>query len=175
MNKEFRFCPLCKGVLLQEWIEGRYRKYCSQCKWVSYENPLPVAVAAVINKKGELLIARRNLEPGINKWALPGGFIESNETSERACLRELKEETGIEGWITGLVGVYVQKIRKYGSFLVIGYAVRISKENIFLSNEVKEVKFVNYKDIPRIPFSTHRKIIADVFKTCGRSGDISRG
>ena len=43
-----------------------------------------------------LLVKRRN-HPSIGKYALPGGFINMDETLEQAAARELKEETGVEG------------------------------------------------------------------------------
>jgi len=51
-----------------------------------------VAVCVVKNREGKILVAKRNFKPGVNKWAFPGGFIESGETPEIACLRELEEE-----------------------------------------------------------------------------------
>ncbi|MCF6333971.1 MAG: NUDIX hydrolase [Draconibacterium sp.] len=42
-----------------------------------------------------VLLIQRGREPFKNKWALPGGFIEMDETLEDACIRELKEETGL--------------------------------------------------------------------------------
>ena len=164
MRQIFKFCPLCKYKLGQKIVEGRIRLVCRKCGWIDYQNPLPVAVCAAINADGEILIAKRNQEPGKNKWALPGGFIESNENPEKACLRELKEETGVEGEIINLVGVYLRKTRIYGSLIVIGYAIRVFKEDIFINSEVKEVRFFSYKDLPYIPFLTHRKIIEEVFK-----------
>ncbi|HRX10416.1 MAG TPA: NUDIX hydrolase, partial [Draconibacterium sp.] len=47
------------------------------------------------NRQFILLIERMN-EPFKNKWALPGGFIEMDETLENACKRELEEETGLK-------------------------------------------------------------------------------
>ena len=47
------------------------------------------------NEKFVLLIERGH-EPFKNKWALPGGFIEMDETLEEACKRELFEETGLK-------------------------------------------------------------------------------
>lgn len=60
----------------------------------------PISVDSVIfgYTEGELkvaLIERRN-EPYFGMWAIPGGFMEGNETVEETALRELKEETGIE-------------------------------------------------------------------------------
>ena len=164
MKSTFKFCPLCKDQLQRVRIDARMRSVCRTCGWVDYENPLPVAVAVAINDRGKILITKRNLEPGYNKWALPGGFIESHETSEKACLRELEEETGVKGEVNRLIGVYAQKSKQHGSILIIGYVVRVLKERISLSNELKEAIFVNRKDIPYIPFLSHRKMIEEAFR-----------
>jgi len=163
MKRTFKFCPLCKYSLRQKLIDGRTRLVCQKCGWIYYQNPEPVAVCATINEEGEILVAKRNLEPGINKWALPGGFVESNETPDKACLRELKEETGLKGKITRLIGIYLQEIRYYGSFLVIGYEVSVSQCNLSLNSELRDAKFFNRQNLPSIPFSSHRKIIDKVF------------
>ena len=42
-----------------------------------------------------VLLIRRNEHPYKNCWALPGGFLCSNETIEECAIRELKEETGL--------------------------------------------------------------------------------
>ena len=164
MGSIFKFCPLCRHYLRKTRAEGHTRLVCRECGWVDYKNPLPVAVCAAINDRGGILITKRNLEPGINKWALPGGFVESDENPEKACLRELKEETGVKGEINRLTGVYLQKTRKYGSILVIGYVVRVLEENISLNSELKEAKFVDPKGLPYIPFLTHRKIIEEAYE-----------
>jgi 8-oxo-dGTP diphosphatase len=50
-----------------------------------------------VNRGIEVLLIRRGREPFKNMWALPGGFIEMDETLEEAILRELQEETGLTG------------------------------------------------------------------------------
>lgn len=59
----------------------------------------PISVDSVIfgYTEGELKIAliERKNEPFAGMWAIPGGFMEGNETIEEAAFRELKEETGI--------------------------------------------------------------------------------
>jgi 8-oxo-dGTP diphosphatase len=162
VQREFRFCPLCRYYLRRKQVDGRKRLVCQKCGWVYYKNPLPVAVCAAKNKRGKILIVKRNLKPAINKWALPGGFVESNEVPETACLRELQEETGLKGKIKSLIGVYIQKTREYGSLLVMGYEVEISQGSLLLNNELKDAKFFSKKDLPVIPFSSHRKIIKKI-------------
>ena len=44
------------------------------------------------------LVSRRNI------WCLPKGLIEANETADEAALREVKEETGLNGEIIGKIG-----------------------------------------------------------------------
>lgn len=58
-----------------------------------------VVVHAIVEKDGKILLVKRaatlSLEAG--KWALPGGFVDRDETAQEAVLRELKEESGWEG------------------------------------------------------------------------------
>lgn len=60
-----------------------------------------VVAHAIVEKDGKLLLVKRaatlSLEAG--KWALPGGFVDRDETAPQAVLRELKEESGWEGKI----------------------------------------------------------------------------
>ena len=58
--------------------------------------------------KGIVLVERRYEPLG---YALPGGFVEVGETVEKAVLREVKEETGLDAQIVKLLGVYSEPNR----------------------------------------------------------------
>jgi bifunctional NMN adenylyltransferase/nudix hydrolase len=58
--------------------------------------PTFVTVDAVVIQSGHILLVERGARPGKGQWALPGGFINPNESLRNACLRELKEETRLK-------------------------------------------------------------------------------
>jgi 8-oxo-dGTP diphosphatase len=67
---------------------------------VSDEYPKPalsadVVVLAFDGKRLHVLLIERKKDPFAGRWALPGGFVESNENVEQAAIRELREETGL--------------------------------------------------------------------------------
>jgi 8-oxo-dGTP diphosphatase len=163
MSRMIKFCPKCGAKLKLSWIEDEKRLACPECHWVIYENPLPSSAALVRNKKGEILLVKRGKEPGKGKWALPSGFIEIDETPEKACLRELKEETGLKGKIARLVGVYSQKSLLYRNVIIIGYEVE-ARGNPSPGSDSLKAEFFPLGNLPDIPFSSHRKIIEDGIK-----------
>jgi 8-oxo-dGTP diphosphatase len=68
----------------------------------TYNYPRPAVTADIIilktvNQQTSVLLIERKNPPFEGKWALPGGFMEMDETLENTALRELFEETGIKG------------------------------------------------------------------------------
>lgn len=66
--------------------------------------PTFVTVDAVVIQSGHVLLVERGARPGRGQWALPGGFVDQNETLKEAMLRELKEETRIKVPVPVLAG-----------------------------------------------------------------------
>ncbi|MGF1646139.1 MAG: NUDIX hydrolase [Kineosporiaceae bacterium] len=64
---------------------------------------VPSAIAAVTDGAGRVLVIRR---ADNGTWALPGGAMDLGESLVTTAVREVKEETGIDCEITGLVGIY---------------------------------------------------------------------
>nr|WP_080770205.1 NUDIX domain-containing protein [Chromobacterium subtsugae] len=60
--------------------------------------PRKQRAAIVIIEGGKLLLMRR-IKPGKDYYSLPGGNIKKNETPAIACVRETREETGLNVWL----------------------------------------------------------------------------
>ena len=67
--------------------------------------PKAAASAAIFRDDGKLLIGLRGKDPRRRIWSLPGGHIEPGETAGSAALREIREETGIQAELLGLVDI----------------------------------------------------------------------
>ena len=70
-------------------------------KTYTYKYPKPSVTTDCIitrqkNEKTEVLLIKRKYEPFIDKWALPGGFVEIEEDLLEGAVRELHEETGLK-------------------------------------------------------------------------------
>jgi bifunctional NMN adenylyltransferase/nudix hydrolase len=75
----------------EQKIIDQYRASWKQTPW----KPTFVTVDAVVVQSGHILLVKRRSSPGKGLWALPGGFLDAEETLEEGALRELREETRI--------------------------------------------------------------------------------
>lgn len=57
--------------------------------------PVFVTTDAIITRSGHVLVVRRGGLPGRGRLAMPGGFLEQDETLLESCIREVHEETGL--------------------------------------------------------------------------------
>jgi len=92
-----KFCSECGSAVTLQSVSGddRQRFVCAGCGKTHYQNP-NVLVAVYVCSGTEVLWIRRGIKPAIGKWAMPGGYMENNETPESAASRELREETGLD-------------------------------------------------------------------------------
>lgn len=94
-----KFCPECAHPLslLIPPDDNRPRYVCGQCGAIHYQNPKMVIGSIPIwqqDGKTQVLLCKRAIEPRRGYWTLPAGFMENNETTADAAMRETEEEAG---------------------------------------------------------------------------------
>ena len=98
-------------------------------------------------------------------WTSPSGFIEVGEAAEEACLRELKEETGVSGEIVKLVGVVRREDKEvYGDILVVEYLVKVGNEELKPGSDVEDVRFFSVGELPDYYIELFSNIIKEIQK-----------
>ena len=138
---------------------------CSECgfEWETWNNPIPTVDALIEiyndNKyQGIVLIERLNFPFG---WAIPGGFMEYGETAETTCIREAKEETGLDVEIIGLLGFYSDPARDPRHHTVTAvYICRASGKPV-AGDDAGNADIFSINDIPSNMAFDHKKVIDD--------------
>ena len=91
---KFRYCPACGSPHFHPNDERSKR--CESCGFTYYLNASAATVAVILNKRGELLVTRRALEPAQGTLDLPGGFVDPGESITDGLVREVAEETHLQ-------------------------------------------------------------------------------
>jgi 8-oxo-dGTP diphosphatase len=122
-----------------------------------------LTVDAVVTdpRHGVVLIRRRN-PPFAGCWALPGGFVDVGEACEDACRREVREETGLEVAISGLLGVWSRADRDpRGHTVSAVYLCRVVRGSVAGADDAAEAAW--FADLGGVSLAfDHAEILASV-------------
>ena len=153
------YCHYCGERLSSRFLEGVERLFCISCRTPIYQNPIPANCIVVVDENDQLLLVKRNVEPKIGHWCLPGGFMELNEAPEDSALRELAEETGLVGEMVDLLGVTTSPSSMYDTILMLGFLVRRFSGEIMAGDDASEVRWFRLDDLPEIAFDSHVRFV----------------
>lgn len=91
-------------VVQESHFYDRYKQLWSSAPYP----PTFLTADALVVKSGHVLLVQRAHAPGKGLWALPGGFVDENETIQNCVVRELREETGLKVPAPVLIGSIVK-------------------------------------------------------------------
>jgi 8-oxo-dGTP diphosphatase len=128
------------------------------------KTPLLTVDCVVFDREGRLLLIKRGHPPFKGKYALPGGFVDIGETVEQAALRELKEETGVEGKVVRLIGVYSDPKRDpRGHTVSAAFLIKPRSTKVQSGDDAESATFVADWRGLKLAFD-HSQIVADASK-----------
>ncbi len=110
----------------------------------------------------QLLVGKRNMDPGRGEWSLYGGFVGSNENLEDAANRVILELTGMKGLYIRQVGAFGRVDRDPGERVIsVAYCTLINVEDYDDRLRVEHgLEWVSLNTLPQL-YSDHNKMITD--------------
>jgi len=141
-----------------------------------YDYPRPAVTSDVavlrLETIPEILLVQRRDPPFRGMWALPGGFMELEETLEEAARRELMEETGIRAGELIRFETYDKPGRDPRGRTITQVFVMIWNEEMGLpeaGSDAAGIQWFSLDKLPALAFD-HLEIVTDVIQTI-RKGD----
>jgi len=132
----------------------------------TYEYPRPALTvdAAVFREVGEggieLLLIQRDRPPFEGGWALPGGFVDMDETLEEAVVRELEEETS-------LIGIHLEQLKAFSAIdrdprgrtvSVVFWGILKDDQQANAGDDARNTKWFLVNQLPELAFD-HAEVV----------------
>jgi ADP-ribose pyrophosphatase YjhB (NUDIX family) len=152
-----RFCERCGTALVSQIVEDRLRPCCPACNFVAYLDP-KVAAGVIVTLNDQVVLLKRNIEPGLGKWVFPGGYVDAGEPPEKAAVREAWEEVGLKVALDKLLGVFSVEGERVVLVAFTGHVVGGKLQGNF---ESQAIDTFEHSDIPwgELAFETTREAL----------------
>lgn len=129
-----------------------------------YEYPRPAMTTdcVVVGFDGsqlKILLIERGIEPYKGMWALPGGFIQENETAEDCATRELKEETGLQVTTLKQLQLFSTVDRDpRGRVITMAFYALVRSQKVLGGDDAAKAQWFDIDKLPSLAFD-HQEII----------------
>ena len=132
----------------------------------TYDYPHPavtvdVVIFTIVDDDFKVLLIQRDIEPYEGMWALPGGFVEPDESLRRAAWRELKEETGVHA-------AFLEQLSAFGHpdrdprerVITVAYYALIPSDRLEVkaATDARKAELFSMNELPELAFD-HAKIL----------------
>ncbi|ALC89493.1 NUDIX hydrolase [Bacillus sp. FJAT-18017] len=93
------------------------------------------AAGLVVSKEGKWLVVKKSYGGLKGKWSIPAGFVDEGETADEAAVREVKEETGLDCEVKGLIGLRTGVIEEVTSDNLLLFLLEVKGEGLISIQE----------------------------------------
>jgi len=137
-----------------------------------YPRPCLTVDSALISNNSEdpkVLLIKRGNEPYKGMWAIPGGFVDMDETCEAAAVRELQEETAVTGIALTQFRTYstVDRDPRHRTISVVYFAFIDEKDvAVQAGDDAAEAAWFSVNSLPPMAFD-HEVIVKDLMSFVG--------
>lgn len=131
----------------------------------TYTYPRPAVTVDIVvfrSNLTEVLLIRRLNPPFENTWAIPGGFVDMNETLEQAAARELEEETDLKEILLRQFHAFSEPNRdpRHRTISIAFYGfVENDQGDAIAGSDAKDARWFKTNELPSLAFD-HDKILA---------------
>ena len=138
-----------------------------------YPRPAVTADCIVVTKEAEpkVLLIQRGNPPFKGAWAFPGGFMDTNETTEECAIRELEEETGLRLSKIQQIGAYSKVDRDpRGRTVTVAYLAIVDEPvTVTGQDDAAQAEWFPIDALPPLAFD-HEDIMRDAISLYGEIG-----
>lgn len=146
----------------------------------TYEHPHPAVTTDIViftirQDELKVLLIKRAMPPFQGHWALPGGFVNLDESLEAGARRELEEETGVKD-------VYLEQLYTFGApdrdprerVITVAYYALIPSDKIEIraATDAEGVSWFGFEEVPKLAFD-HERILKTAHERLAAKLDYS--
>ena len=109
-------------------------------------------MGAIIVLDRRVLLVRRANPPLQGEWSIPGGLVETGETTKEAIVREVREETGLTVETLKMIEVFERILRDKDArvqyhFVLIDYLCRVISGEAHAASDVSELRWASLVEL----------------------------
>lgn len=153
----FKYCYQCGKSLSLKNIDNNYIPYCEKCEKLFYSDP-KLVVVVLVEHNNKLVLIKRSFEPAMGRWCFPSGYVNKGEKVEKAAIREVKEETGLDIIIKEFIGLYSSDDNPV---IIAAFSAKSIGGKLYSGFETDAVDLIEIDSLSDFPFEFDKNIYND--------------